>query len=233
MAVSPFLTKCVLGLGGITVTAAGAAYAGGAFSSFKEKELISKLIKTSNPDKREITTTTGTDALWKAAWKMYRYDNKDKNPGEDVWKLNDWKKPDNETINNDVEAPTSFINECKSQLSKKTFGIESDLYKEVLRYCTRDTLVKDLITENISGTGKQLLQDGDTSGWNAAWQQYLNDNKVKEKDKDKWKLSDWGSNSVSGTISANFKSTCSSKSTSKAYSVDNEDYKDVVSWCTK
>ncbi|CBY92289.1 hypothetical protein HF1_02810 [Mycoplasma haemofelis str. Langford 1] len=228
---SSTLVKGALGLGAASATATGVAYANGVFSA--SEELISKLIKTSRPDKREITATDGNDANWKEAWKRYREDNRDKNPNEDLWRLEGWTKPASGNIDNTTPAISSFISECKSRLSHKASGIEDASYKEVLRYCTRDTLVKDLIIENIAKDGKQLLQDGDTEGWNSAWQRYVDANKVKEKGKDKWKLSDWGSTSSDTTISTNFKNTCGSKSTSKAHTIDNEDYKDVVSWCTK
>ncbi|CBY92292.1 hypothetical protein HF1_02840 [Mycoplasma haemofelis str. Langford 1] len=226
---SSLLPKVALGLGAASATAAGAAYAGGAFSP--SGELISKLIKTANPDKREITSTSGEDTNWKEAWKRYRQDNKSKNTGEDVWKLKDWQKPEAGTINNDVAAPTSFIDECKSRLSKKVSGTESDLYKEVLKYCVRDTLVSDLVSET---TGKTSLVDvEDSTNWDRVWNLYKTHNNGKENGQDTWALNDWKQEKEKPNAPQSFKTACKNKLATKTGDKSHPDYLNFLSWCTK
>ncbi|AEG72598.1 hypothetical protein MHF_0319 [Mycoplasma haemofelis Ohio2] len=233
------LTKVALGMGAASATAAGVAYAGGAFSPSGEKEeVVSRLIKTANPGKRVIVTTDVNDSNWKEAWKLYREDNKDKNVGEDIWKLKDWTKPDSGTINNTDQAPASFISECHSRSSNKTIKTDSNLYKEVLRYCTKDTQVSDLIAEN--NKDKTLLdtssQSGDSSpsaDWINAWEVYKKYNEGKGASADAWQLESWESKKAGTVLPSDFKTKCATKLQTKTFDLNNEDYRGVLAWCTK
>ncbi|AEG72610.1 hypothetical protein MHF_0331 [Mycoplasma haemofelis Ohio2] len=230
--ISSSLTKGILGTGVASATAVGTAYASGAFSSSEEKrELISKLIGISNPERRIITAKVGSDPYWKESWKLYRESNKNKNVGEDLWGLKDWKKPETDTINNDVEAPSSLMEECDSRLSSEVSGIESDLYKEVLRYCTRDTLVSDLVSET---TGKTSLVDvDDSASWNKVWNLYTTHNNGRGKDQDVWSLNDWDQEKGKPAAPQSFKTACKNKLTTKTGDKTHPDYINFLSWCTK
>ncbi|AEG72613.1 hypothetical protein MHF_0334 [Mycoplasma haemofelis Ohio2] len=231
MAISPFFTKAALGMGAASVTAAGAAYAGGVFSPSEEKgELISKLIKTVNPDKRAITATAGTDANWKEAWKRYREDNREKNPKEDVWKLESWVKPTSSSITNAEEAPAYFRSACTSRLSQKVSDVKSSLYKEVLEYCTRDTLVEDWVKDS----GKSLREkgDGSSSEWKALWTKYREANKNKNSGQDEWKISKQQWTSVTEeSAPEEFRNKCETESKLKAGKSSEDSVKRVLAYC--
>ncbi|AEW45112.1 hypothetical protein MHC_01230 [Mycoplasma haemocanis str. Illinois] len=234
---SSVLAKATLGVVAASVTAAGATYAGGFFPFAQDKEeVISYLIKTANPNKRVIVTKDVNNSHWKEAWKLYREDNRDKNPGEDLWKLEGWTKPNSDDIDNNTPALAHFVSECHERSSNKTIRTNSSLYKEVLRYCTKDTQVIDLIAENHSD--KTLLDTSsnpqDTSGgWADAWESYRQQNKNKEVGADPWLLESWESKKDGNALPNDFKSQCAAKTQTKTFDLNNEDYKGVLAWCTK
>ncbi|AEG72605.1 hypothetical protein MHF_0326 [Mycoplasma haemofelis Ohio2] len=220
-----------------TFAAAGTATAGGIYFGtdiFKgkvvTKKTIASLLREKHPQKRLISSSSVSDLDWKKAYKTYREGNKERNKGQDIWKLDGW---DRLSEVQEVDTTTEFISRCNSNKLVEVEGEQDPLYKQVLRYCTRDTLVKDLIFEN---TSKQLLNsasDQDTSGWTAAWEVYRTQNKASDKGKDAWEFSDWDSKKDKTELPADYKTKCDSKASIPAFKLDNEDYKNVLNWCTK
>ncbi|AEW45089.1 hypothetical protein MHC_01115 [Mycoplasma haemocanis str. Illinois] len=218
----------------IGVFGAGAASAGGAFVykifTKPTTHSIKDLLLVKNPEKRLISKSeNGSSAEWKAAWKLYAaaYKDYDSNPFSLAL-----QKP-TETPDGSQNAPAEFMNKCESLSKEHVFNVEDNKYKEVLKYCTRATLVSDLILENYPS--KKILsktEAGSTNGWKKAWSSYKTSNTDKTKDKDIWKLNDWNSqNGVDAPES--FKNKCEEKVKVEAFELSNEDYLNAVEWCTQ
>ncbi|CBY92288.1 hypothetical protein HF1_02800 [Mycoplasma haemofelis str. Langford 1] len=218
------------------IAAASTASAGGIYfgtdllkkSSKEVKSTIASLIQKSNPEKRLLTSSTQpSDKAWKDAWAKYRNQNKESNS----WGISSWTKT-NSDVQGDADAPNDFISKCASQSSLEVLNTDDSAYKEVLSYCTRDTLIKDLI----SGSKRLLVNSGneDSEAWNTAWKAYKAKNTGNQQAQDKWALGDWNSQSSQGTAPTTFKQKCVDKSSSNAYSQSSlvEDYELVLEWCT-
>ncbi|CBY92294.1 hypothetical protein HF1_02860 [Mycoplasma haemofelis str. Langford 1] len=227
MAISPFFTKAALGVGAASATAAGAAYASGVFSpSDEKKELISKLIKTTNPDKRIIIASSGDDPHWKEAWKRYREDN---SPDSDVWKLKNWNKSSTPVTSSET-ALSNFMSECASRLSLEISGVESNLYKEVLKYCTRDTLVEDWVKE--SGKSLRVKGDGKSQEWKDLWTKYRTANKDKDQGKDEWGIfkKKW-TDITTEDAPSEFRDKCETESKLKSALLSEDSVQKVLAYC--
>ncbi|AEW45074.1 hypothetical protein MHC_01040 [Mycoplasma haemocanis str. Illinois] len=218
--------KATLGVlaGGATVTG-GAFFYKGIFSSKKDsvrsKKPISYLIKAFNNNKRLIKgAEKGDSAEWKAAWKLYAADYRNK--GENPFFLVQ-EKPTTDP-NGSESAPKEFMDKCESLSREEVDNVNDSKYQNVLKYCTRDALVRDLISE--SG---RLFFNGDD--WKQGWQSYVASNS--QNGEDTWKLSDWNNKkNESNYVSDELKKKCESKLSGK---VDDEkgDYQNVVNWCSK
>ncbi|AEG72630.1 hypothetical protein MHF_0351 [Mycoplasma haemofelis Ohio2] len=214
-------------MGAASATATGAAYAGGLFDKNVKEEVISTLLKTSNPQKRLITSTSNTDSKWQEVWKKYKEDNAAKKAGEDLLSLEGWGKSVSEEEN---IVPNYFINGCKSKASQKTSGTNSPLYQNFLKYCTRDTLVSDLISEN----GRTLLTDtSSTEDWKGVWNAYKNANKSDSGSTDKWGFSDWTQKKDNDELPTDYKTRCSTKASETAFETTDIKYLNVLNWCSK
>ncbi|AEW45758.1 hypothetical protein MHC_04510 [Mycoplasma haemocanis str. Illinois] len=178
---NPLFFKSLAGIGGVSV-AAGAAI--GIPKLLEDKgKLVSELIKEKDPGKRLITSKSLDDPYWKKAWEDYRKVNKDAAKGQDAFKLFDWGGQITTSITS-TEAPQSLVNSCSFNTTKRV-SHDSQLYKNVLKYCTRDSLISDLIKDS----GKTPLlksEDASSSEWKAAWERYRLANQGSE---DAWKLS--------------------------------------------
>ncbi|AEW45114.1 hypothetical protein MHC_01240 [Mycoplasma haemocanis str. Illinois] len=219
-----------------TLVAVGTASAGAIYFGtdwFKKdpksvKSSIASLIQKSNPEKRLLTSSEQpSDKAWKDAWAKYRNQNKESNP----WGIASWTRVDS-NVQGDINAPSDFISKCISQNSSEVLNSEDPLYKEVLDYCTRDTLIKDLIS-----TSKRLLVNSgstDSEAWNTAWKAYKDKNTNNQQNKDKWTLSDWNQKYGESSAPDSFKNKCIEKSSANAYSGSSlvEDYELVSEWCT-
>ncbi|AEW45157.1 hypothetical protein MHC_01455 [Mycoplasma haemocanis str. Illinois] len=211
-------------------TVSGATIGGGIYFSsdlFKAKKVsISSLLRSVNPEKRLITATEVKDADWKSSYKLYRDQNK--NNEKDIWNLKGWSKPTTPVTLTD--ATQEFLSACDANSKVEVSGKEDPLYKQVLAYCTRNTLVSDLIKEE--NKGKQLL---DTSGseqeteWKAAWGVYRTQNK----DKNPWGINNWETEKDKETLPSDYKSKCEEKIKQPAHKLEDENYKNVLAWCTK
>ncbi|AEG72624.1 hypothetical protein MHF_0345 [Mycoplasma haemofelis Ohio2] len=212
---------------------AGTAATGGIYLGtdlFKDKKVeIASLLKTAYPNKRLITSKTVSDDAWKKAYKAYREANKDKT--KDIWSLKDWTKP--QATVEETNATDDFISKCNSNSKLSVVGKDDPLYKQVLAYCTRDTLVSDLISEY--GKGKKLLsKDGSDqdAAWKAAWNVYKTRNKDKGENLDPWKLNNWNTKKSGDELPDNYKDKCVEYSKKAAYQLEDENYKNVLDWCT-
>ncbi|CBY92310.1 hypothetical protein HF1_03020 [Mycoplasma haemofelis str. Langford 1] len=229
------LSKAALGFSAAGTTAAGALYMGGAFKGEEEKPVktaISKLLKELNPKKRLIESSVqASDAIWKAAWKAYRTKNKDSKVGEDAWKLKGWTTRSNEAQITEEEAPSHFIQACSDNGKEEVIGINDDLYKEVLEFCTRDASIKDWISD----AGRSAIGKEDTEGWKKTWKLYRAKNKNIAADQDTWKVSGWNPSTTSDdNVVEDFKTKCTSKLDLKSSdSSFDEEYPRVLEWCTK
>ncbi|AEG72609.1 hypothetical protein MHF_0330 [Mycoplasma haemofelis Ohio2] len=222
----PLTTKVALGsLASCSVVGGGILMGSNFFGKDQEKTSLSSLMKTKNPEKRLISrSVSGSDATWKAAWKRYLDSN------SNVWALTigTAKKDGND------EAPAAFLNKCAENSDALIENERDPLYSQVLSYCTRDTLIKDLISES----GSRRFLDGtsgkDTAEWKAAWEAYKSKNTNKEDKQDKWSLSDWKDKHSQGEALDSFKNKCTEKSSINAYSQSSlvEDYGLVLDWCT-
>ncbi|AEW45073.2 hypothetical protein MHC_01035 [Mycoplasma haemocanis str. Illinois] len=222
----------LLGAGGVTT--AGIIYFGSdVFKSKENKKVsISELLKTSNPEKRLITSSQASDGDWKEAWKTYREANKGKKLNEDKWKLSGWTTPQSD-ITNAENASDSFMSACSVNKDKQVSGTDDPLYGEVLAYCTRSTLVSDLIADNYPNKKILTSTDNDDAGWKEVWSQYRTHNSGKnDKDSDTWKLDDWPS-SNENNVPQSFKTKCGEKVKVATFVTNNEDYMNAVKWCTK
>ncbi|AEW45126.1 hypothetical protein MHC_01300 [Mycoplasma haemocanis str. Illinois] len=229
------LTKATLGFSVAGTTAVGTLYMGGVFKGREEKPsktVISKLLKQLNPKKKLIESSIpNSDVVWKAAWKAYRTKNKDSKVGEDIWKLPGWTSIASDTTISEEDAPSYFVQACSSHGEQQVDGVNNDLYKEVLEFCTRYASIKDWISDS----GRKVIGSDDVEGWKATWKLYLEKNKEVAKGNDIWKVKDLDPAKASNdTVIDDFKAKCTSKLELKSSdSSFDEEYQRVFEWCTK
>ncbi|AEW45080.1 hypothetical protein MHC_01070 [Mycoplasma haemocanis str. Illinois] len=218
----------------VVLLGAGTATVGGVltYKSFIKPTThsIRDLLAVKNPEKRLISkATNGSSTEWKAAWKLYlsNYKKNGKNP----FSLNK-NKPDTEPDGNE-NAPSEFMNKCEELSRDMVVDKEDNRYKNVLAYCTRVTLVSDLISENYPSK-KVLSKDeaGSTDGWKKAWSNYKTFNTNKTKGKDAWNLSDWPTQNEDNAPNT-FIDKCAEKVRMATFDLNNEDYLNAVKWCTR
>ncbi|CBY92253.1 hypothetical protein HF1_02450 [Mycoplasma haemofelis str. Langford 1] len=226
------LAKSAAGVLGLGTATAGAVYFGRDLvgGEDKVKTPIKELIKTANPHKRLIEGSTVSDPHWKEVWKEYR--NANLNKGVDFWNIQGWQKPTGNVTNSD-DASSHFISACSSKLNEEVESSKDPLYLQVISYCTRDALISDLIKEK--GNGKTLLskEGNDSEAWKAVWTSYKTGNTNKAKGQDKWGLSDWDTKNNDVSAPDSFKDKCKEKSEKKTVDSSEDDYKEVLDWCTK
>ncbi|CBY92287.1 hypothetical protein HF1_02790 [Mycoplasma haemofelis str. Langford 1] len=216
------------------VAAASTASAGGIYfgtdlfksSNLPKKEKVSSLLKTTNPERRLITATELSDSNWKITWKLYR--ERSKNVEKDIWGLDGWSKPTSDVqLENTIQ---SFIDACSSKQDLEVVDANDDLYKQVLDFCTRETLVKDLVSETSGKTS--LVGTDDSAGWNNAWKAYKDSHSGKD-GTDTWTLTDWTTKKEKAEAPQTFKDACSKKLETKTGDKKHVDYVNFIGWCTK
>ncbi|AEW45125.1 hypothetical protein MHC_01295 [Mycoplasma haemocanis str. Illinois] len=220
------LTKAVFVTAVVGTATGGGIYFGS--DLFKSTPVnISSLMKEVDPQRRLITTSEAGDDYWKAAYKSYR------ESGKDVWGLGVGSSISQELI----DATSEFIAKCKSNGQLNVYGKDDPLYRQVLAYCTRNTTVRDLIEEG--KTGRRLLDasangsDKET-GWEDAWKAYRTQNNVGGgSGKNPWGVEGWESKRAGDTLPTNYKTKCAEKAKQPAYKLDDENYRNVLAWCTK
>ncbi|AEW45083.1 hypothetical protein MHC_01085 [Mycoplasma haemocanis str. Illinois] len=211
------LTKVALGTLGVGTVATGSVYLGKGLIISKTKISIEDLIDKFNPEKRFISF--GDNHHWNEAWKAYREGNKD------LWNISKI------TSTSTTSAPKEFMDACDSKKSQEVLDKSDPLYSQVVKYCTRDTLVRDLINENedrsLLEKGHNFKGDGD---WKTVWDLYKNDNSGSS---DKWAINTWSSIKSETNAPAAFADMCIKRSEVKAHDLANPDYLDVLKYCTK
>ncbi|CBY92268.1 hypothetical protein HF1_02600 [Mycoplasma haemofelis str. Langford 1] len=210
------------------VLVGGTAAAGGSFlykgTSKPQTYSIKDLLASKNPEKRLISTSdSGSSAEWKAAWKAYRdtYKDRDSNP----FSLTATQLKDSSS---DPNAPNELISGCKSLFMEQVVDTEGEKYKTVLGYCTRNTLVKDLILES----NRNLMPESG-GNWGEIWKDYRKANEGKGKDQDTWKLTDWeNKKDQDSSASDDLPKKCKTKLETSSGVKTVNDYQDVVNWCS-
>ncbi|AEW45094.1 hypothetical protein MHC_01140 [Mycoplasma haemocanis str. Illinois] len=226
------LVKSFLGMVGLGTAATGAIYFGTDLisrNSRKEMTPIRKLMQSFSPHKRLISGDNVSDQHWKDAWKRYRDGHLNKD--SDSWNLEGWTRPTG-SIGNSDNAPIHFIRACSLKADVEVENDRDPLYMQVINYCTRDTLISDLIKEK-NPVKSLLSSSGDTSQWKTVWNDYKNTNPNKEQNGDKWKLSDWSTQKEAADAPQSFKDECLKKSGTKTLEAQSDDYLDTLKWCTK
>ncbi|AEW45737.1 hypothetical protein MHC_04405 [Mycoplasma haemocanis str. Illinois] len=212
------ITKFAIGLGtvgGVAGSAIGVNY------FLSKGPSISELIKSKNPEKRLLDKNSSSD-LWKAAWKSYRAANKDKE--KDMWSIDGWKK--GEPTDNEA-APESFKNACESRIKGS-----SKLYDEVINYCTRKTILADLVSED---SGRVLLvkvSGGNSKEWKEAWSSYKKANTTHTDNSDVWKLTGYSSEHSKENAPDVFMEKCKTNSETEGYDINGDLYKQLLKYCT-
>ncbi|AEW45743.1 hypothetical protein MHC_04435 [Mycoplasma haemocanis str. Illinois] len=213
------VAKLTIGLGtvgGVAGSAVGVNYL------ISKGPSISELIKSKNPEKRLLDKNSSSE-LWKAAWKAYREANK--NEEKDIWGIEGWKKGDATTVE---EAPEAFKKGCESRIEGS-----SKLYDEVVNYCTRKTILADLVGDDPNRKLLAKVEGGNTDAWKSAWAEYkkegTNHNGSGEND---WKLSDWSSVNSSTEAAGSFMDKCKSNSEKEGHDTSTLLYQKLLKYCT-
>ncbi|AEW45091.1 hypothetical protein MHC_01125 [Mycoplasma haemocanis str. Illinois] len=224
---SSLLAKSTFGVVGLGTVISGSIYFGKdlVFSNKpKTKTSIEELIDKFNSDKR-FASVSATDH-WKAAWQAYIEDNKSSE--KDAWNIDGWIQT---TISEEtVKVPESFIQACEMNRSKEVLDKNDVLYSQVVKYCTRDALVRDLINE--TGDKTLLQKDGNfrnDAHWKAAWDLYKTDNS----DTNKWNLTNWPTIKGQAEVPDSFVDECVKKSQTPEYRLEQSIYTEVLKYCTK
>ncbi|CBY93125.1 hypothetical protein HF1_11170 [Mycoplasma haemofelis str. Langford 1] len=210
--------KSALGLGtvgGVAGSAIGANYL------LDKGPSISDLIKSKNPEKRLLDKNSSEEA-WKAAWKAYREANKNKE--KDIWSIEGWTTG---ASKDSEEAPDTFKQGCASRIRGS-----SKLYDEVISYCTRKTILADLVKES---SGRALLakeSGGGSAAWKAVWTEYKKSDTTHTNGKDAWKIDTWSSIHSSENAPDTFMDKCKSNSEVEGHNPDSELYKQLLKYCT-
>ncbi|AEW45783.1 hypothetical protein MHC_04635 [Mycoplasma haemocanis str. Illinois] len=224
---NPLLFKSLAGVGGVAAVT-GAAIGIPKLLAEKEQS-ISDLIKTKNPEKRLISATAVGDGAWKKAWQAYRTANKSALVSEDTFRLSDWSGVISGEIKDTDDAKQTFLDACFVNSKKKVLS-NSQLYKDVLNYCTRDTTISDLVTDSKKTVLSKEIQKSDPK-WKAAWERYRLANK--DLGTDTWAASGFSSAKDNADQDAleGFRDQCESKLSSSSIH-DKNLLEQVKSWCT-
>ncbi|CBY93123.1 hypothetical protein HF1_11150 [Mycoplasma haemofelis str. Langford 1] len=218
----PKLAKPIAGLAGLSAVSVGGVLLYKSPTPELEKPVTSSLrdlLSKKNKGKRLISEKED-HYYWTIGWKAYLSDNKESNP----WGISDWSK--NKAFDPKQEVPTSFIDSCLEN-SKKEIAEGDSLYSQVIRYCTRNTTVSDLILENASGRDLMAKAEGFTyPSWNTALSDYKKAVEVTGTDV-------WGIKIQDPQALNTLMDKCSEKSSFETGDVDSEVYKQVLSWCTE
>ncbi|CBY93180.1 hypothetical protein HF1_11720 [Mycoplasma haemofelis str. Langford 1] len=204
--------KIPLFAAGATATAGAGVLAVNGLPSSKEEKSISSLL-SQNPSVRAIST--GEESDWTKAWTAY------KSSGKDIWKLGDGST-----------VPESFKNTCKDKLESKVYGTDSDVYKNFISYCARDTLISDLLKDS-GETPLTKSDEANSDGWKKAWEAYITANTDKPDGQDDWKIDKFKEEKSKKEKALDaFRDMCESKLGSKE--ISNATLLDQVKkWCTK
>ncbi|CBY93128.1 hypothetical protein HF1_11200 [Mycoplasma haemofelis str. Langford 1] len=211
--------KSALGIGtvgGVAGSAIGTNYL------LNKDPSIPELIKSKNPEKRLLDKNSSAEA-WKAAWKAYREANKNKE--KDIWSIEGWTKGNPAT---DEAAPEAFKKGCESKIAGS-----SELYDEVVLYCTRKTVLADLVGDDSKRKLLTKVEGGNTAEWKAVWEEYKKSGTTHNgSGDDAWKLTDWTSVSSKPEAANTFMDKCKANSETEGYDTSVSLYQQLLKYCT-
>ncbi|AEG73490.1 hypothetical protein MHF_1254 [Mycoplasma haemofelis Ohio2] len=212
---SSLAAKSLLGLAGATATAGLGTLAVKGLPSPKEQVSISSLL-SKDPSRRVIAD--GESSHWTSAWTSY------KNSGKDIWGLGK-----GESVPDDLKTT------CKNKLDSKVEGKDSEEYQSFLSYCSRYTLVSDLISENNPNKEPIPKGNGESQEWKKAWKAYVDDQRTSKTDNGDgvWKLGDWKDHHSKDVAPTSFMGKCETNFQTLFYDLSGGLYLDTVSFCTK
>ncbi|CBY93120.1 hypothetical protein HF1_11120 [Mycoplasma haemofelis str. Langford 1] len=223
------LSKGAMGAVGAASGTSLAALGAYKFLIQDESKSITSLLASKNPNKRRLVKSdSGEESSWQASWLQYRKDfhSGDKNPFSLTWTK--------ETTPASTKAPSEFMSACETQGTKMVKDVESQDYQLFLKYCTRDTLMSDLVSEN---PRKQALTkenaESSNADWVAVWKEYKTANPYSAGQKGQWELSDWEGKHNSEKVPLSFMTKCESELNKPYFNIEGSDYRRVISWCTK
>ncbi|AEW45771.1 hypothetical protein MHC_04575 [Mycoplasma haemocanis str. Illinois] len=197
---------------GATATTGMGILAFKGFSFSKDEKSISSLL-SKDPSKRAIDITEID--YWKTAWASYKVSNKD------FWNLG-----------NGQDVPEGFKTACRDKLESKVSGVDSEDYQNFLSYCSRDTLISDLIKDSKLVPLSKTEADN-TDGWKKAWESYIDANKEKLNNDDAWKVNNFKTEKdKKDKALADFRDKCETNLGSKDIS-NTALFDQVKKWCTK
>ncbi|AEW45835.1 hypothetical protein MHC_04895 [Mycoplasma haemocanis str. Illinois] len=207
--------KVAAGLGAVSGTA-GLGYLSFHYSSSNSKKVtISELFKKEG---RTFLSKGADVEQWKERWNSYVTENKDS------WKLEDYSSQKSDVS----KAPDSFVNKCLLNADVKVTGISDSLYLEVVKNCSKEFKVEDLVTSEGKRT-KLNSASGDDAEWKSSWQDY-----IRNSPDNKWNIENWASAKLTpDTVPQDFKTKCTSKLAEKAFGIKDIKFENVIAWCTK
>ncbi|AEW45103.1 hypothetical protein MHC_01185 [Mycoplasma haemocanis str. Illinois] len=124
---------------------------------------ISRWIQDRRPDRRLLfdgyhKDFSGATPVWQFVWKKYTNDFSSGN-----------SNPFRLTNMSGENASQEFRNMCKKLFRESVSSTDDEKYIYAVEYCTRPTLVLDLIWDQ----GYEIASDSD---WNNLWKEYKNNN---------------------------------------------------------
>ncbi|AEW45789.1 hypothetical protein MHC_04665 [Mycoplasma haemocanis str. Illinois] len=211
---SSLAIKSLLGITGATATAGLGILAVKGLPFSREKVSISSLLN--NEPSRRLIADSET-AYWTSAWTSY------KNSGKDIWGLGQGETSD------------ALKTACRNKLDLKVENKNSEEYQSYLNYCSRYTLVSDLISENNPNKEQISKGDGNSQEWKKAWKSYVDDQRTSKTDGGDgiWKLGDWKDHHSKDTAPTSFMDKCETNFKTPFYDLKGGLYLDTAAFCTK
>ncbi|AEW45775.1 hypothetical protein MHC_04595 [Mycoplasma haemocanis str. Illinois] len=181
----------------------------GLFASGEKKSIAFFL----NTDLSKRVISKEDDSHWTKSAEAY------KGSKNDVWNLG-------------KEVSERIRNVCKEKLEFKVSGIDSDEYKNFISYCTRDTVISDLL-KDWKETILSKNEGAGTKEWKGAWRRYIEDNK-KLAVPNVWGVDNFDSikDKVDQDAPESFRDRCESNLSSKDI-FNMTLFENVKSWCTQ
>ncbi|AEW45763.1 hypothetical protein MHC_04535 [Mycoplasma haemocanis str. Illinois] len=207
--------KLPLFAAGATATVGVGALAVKELAFSKSQESIASLL-SQDLSKRAISK----DEDWSKVWSLY------KSSAKDIWGLK----------NSGADVPESFKDACKNKLESKVGSKDSKEYQDFLTYCTRDTLMSDLIKENAPNKELLVKKTGSDADWVKSWKSYVESEKNKKQagGDHTWGLSDWNNNySKLDTAPDSFMDKCVANVKEPFHDIKGTLYLDTLRFCTK
>ncbi|OAL09946.1 hypothetical protein A6V39_03475 [Candidatus Mycoplasma haematobovis] len=157
------LAKVAIATTGIAGVGGGATVAIIQLST--KDETIVNLLKQ---EQKSLLTKTEKDEAWKTNWKAFINAHTNSDPNLN-WSIEGWseKKADPESV------PEEFKNVCYFNGNKKIKDKAEEIYGEVVKYCTENTITPSTqtVTELLKTDSKVILDktSGSKTSWDKNW----------------------------------------------------------------